>query len=128
MSGFFDENQLVREKLGRRIADLLARNKATKSDFAKTQTELAEKLGWSQGKVSDVTNAGYITDGRNRPHVKDTDYGPIARALGVTVKELISGIGYTGEPVEINAPNATMRLDLTEDEKRAVLERFGLLP
>ena len=87
-----DEHVRVARNFGRRIVDLRALT-------GLSQVGLAKRVSLSQPAIVSIE--------KGRTSLNVLKFGVFARAFGVTVGELVAGLGYDYEKVEIKGSRAT---------------------
>jgi transcriptional regulator with XRE-family HTH domain len=96
------ENDAERDAVNAAIG---ARIKYLRKRAGLSQPKYARILGLSQSAISEIEN-GY-EPGVSRPRdIHLDELARFAQPLGVTVVELVTGLGYTDEPVRIEGVTA----------------------
>lgn len=98
MSNDAEERDTVNRAIGARIAFL-------RDQAGLSQKELGRKVGLSQSGISEIEN-GYEPGVGRRKDIHVYMLARFAQPLGVTVAELVTGLGYTNEPVRLEGVTA----------------------
>jgi hypothetical protein len=82
--------------------------------------ERARRYGWANCTAKKV----WQIENQNRELRSRAELVALARALETTADALTTGLGDEGEPVSLAGVPAVGHLELTEDEKQKVRDRF----